>query len=63
MAKTIGFGILGAGLIAPFHAKAVRDTNGGKLIANFVQTLHIYPDTMGFHVTQNLRQGHFHLGE
>ncbi len=33
MAKTIGFGILGAGLIAPFHAKAVRDTNGGKLIA------------------------------
>lgn len=33
MPKTIGFGILGAGLIAPFHAKAVRDTNGGKLIA------------------------------
>lgn len=33
MAKTIGFGILGAGLIAPFHAKAVRDTQGGKLVA------------------------------
>lgn len=33
MAKIIGFGILGAGLIAPFHAKAVRDTQGGKLIA------------------------------
>lgn len=33
MPKTIGFGILGAGLIAPFHAKAVRDTNGGKLVA------------------------------
>lgn len=33
MTKPIGFGILGAGLIAPFHAKAVRDTNGGKLIA------------------------------
>jgi predicted dehydrogenase len=33
MAKTIGFGILGAGLIAPFHARAVRDTKGGKLVA------------------------------
>lgn len=33
MTKPIGFGILGAGLIAPFHAKAVRDTKGGKLIA------------------------------
>ncbi|MBX3749066.1 MAG: Gfo/Idh/MocA family oxidoreductase [Opitutaceae bacterium] len=33
MAKTIGFGLLGAGLIAPFHAKAVRDTQGGKLVA------------------------------
>jgi predicted dehydrogenase len=33
MTKTIGFGILGAGLIAPFHAKAVRDTKGGKLVA------------------------------
>lgn len=33
MNKPIGFGILGAGLIAPFHAKAVRDTKGGKLVA------------------------------
>jgi UDP-N-acetyl-2-amino-2-deoxyglucuronate dehydrogenase len=33
MAKTIGFGILGSGLIAPFHARAVRDTKGGRLIA------------------------------
>ena len=33
MTKPIGFGILGSGLIAPFHAKAVRDTKGGKLIA------------------------------
>ncbi|MFA5264115.1 MAG: Gfo/Idh/MocA family oxidoreductase [Opitutaceae bacterium] len=33
MEKTIGFGILGAGLVAPFHAKGVRDTRGGKLIA------------------------------
>ncbi len=29
MAKTIGFGILGAGLVAPFHAKGVRDAHGG----------------------------------
>ncbi|MBI5381209.1 MAG: Gfo/Idh/MocA family oxidoreductase [Opitutae bacterium] len=33
MAKTIGFGILGGGIIAPFHAKAVRDSKGGKLVA------------------------------
>lgn len=33
MKKNIGFGILGAGLIAPFHAKAIRDTRGGKLVA------------------------------
>lgn len=33
MAETIGFGILGAGLVAPFHAKGVRDAHGGKLIA------------------------------
>lgn len=30
---TIGFGILGAGLVAPFHAKSVRDSKGGKLVA------------------------------
>jgi predicted dehydrogenase len=33
MAKTIGFGILGSGLVAPFHAKGVRDSQGGQLIA------------------------------
>jgi UDP-N-acetyl-2-amino-2-deoxyglucuronate dehydrogenase len=33
MGKTIGFGILGAGLVAPFHAKGVRGASGGKLIA------------------------------
>ena len=33
MAKTLGFGILGAGLIAPFHAKSVINSKGGKLIA------------------------------
>ena len=33
MTKTLGFGILGAGLIAPFHARAVRDAKGSKLIA------------------------------
>ncbi|HOZ45260.1 MAG TPA: Gfo/Idh/MocA family oxidoreductase [Candidatus Hydrogenedentes bacterium] len=32
MAK-IGFGILGAGLVAPFHAKSVRDAKGGALVA------------------------------
>ena len=31
--KPIGFGILGAGLIAPFHAKAVGDAKGGRLVA------------------------------
>jgi predicted dehydrogenase len=33
MAKTLGFGILGAGLVAPFHAKSVNASKGGKLIA------------------------------
>lgn len=33
MAKSIGFGILGAGLIAPFHARAVHDARGGRLVA------------------------------
>jgi len=33
MPRTIGFGILGAGLIAPFHAKAIRDSSGGRLVA------------------------------
>ena len=33
MAKTLGFGILGAGLIAPFHAKSILNSRGGKLVA------------------------------
>ena len=33
MAKTLGFGILGAGLIAPFHAKSVLNSRGGQLVA------------------------------
>lgn len=33
MAKTYGFGILGAGLVSPFHAKGVRDSKGGQLVA------------------------------
>lgn len=33
MKEKIGFGILGAGLVAPFHAKGIRDSQGGKLIA------------------------------
>lgn len=30
---SIGFGLLGAGLIAPFHARALRDCRGGRLVA------------------------------
>ena len=33
MKEKIGFGILGAGLVAPFHAKSVRDSKGGTLVA------------------------------
>ena len=33
MKKELGFGILGAGLVAPFHAKSIRDSSGGRLIA------------------------------
>lgn len=33
MGKELGFGILGAGLVAPFHAKSVQDAKGGTLIA------------------------------
>jgi len=33
MADTLGFGILGAGLVSPFHANSVRDAQGGELIA------------------------------
>ena len=33
MAKTLGFGILGAGLVAPFHANAIKASRGGEFIA------------------------------
>ncbi len=33
MSKEIGFAILGAGMIAPFHAKSIRDARGGRLVA------------------------------
>jgi predicted dehydrogenase len=33
MAKELGFGLLGAGMIAPFHANSIRDSRGGKLVA------------------------------
>jgi len=33
MAETLGFGILGAGLVCPFHASAIRDAKGGELVA------------------------------
>jgi UDP-N-acetyl-2-amino-2-deoxyglucuronate dehydrogenase len=31
--KEIGFGIVGGGVIGPFHAKAIGDVNGAKLVA------------------------------
>ncbi len=31
--KTVGFGLLGAGLIAPFHAKSIAAIDGAKLVA------------------------------
>ncbi len=33
MAQTIGFGILGAGLVAPFHARSLKESEGGRLVA------------------------------
>lgn len=33
MSKNIGFGVIGAGLISPFHLKAIRDSNGGRMVA------------------------------
>ncbi len=33
MTETLGFGILGAGLVAPFHAKSVSDAEGGRMVA------------------------------
>ena len=33
MAKELGFGLLGAGLVAPFHARSLKDARGGRLVA------------------------------
>ncbi len=33
MAKELGFGIIGAGMISPFHAKGIRDAKGCRLVA------------------------------
>jgi predicted dehydrogenase len=33
--KTIGFGVVGAGLIAPFHLNAIKDATGGKAVGIF----------------------------
>ncbi|MBL7644724.1 MAG: Gfo/Idh/MocA family oxidoreductase [Candidatus Hydrogenedentes bacterium] len=33
MNNSIGFGILGAGLVSPFHANAILHSNGGRLVA------------------------------
>lgn len=33
MKDTLGFGLLGAGLVAPFHAKSIRSADGGRLAA------------------------------
>lgn len=35
MAKVLGFGIIGAGLIAPFHLNAIRDSVGGRTMGIF----------------------------
>jgi len=35
MTETVGFGIVGAGLIAPFHLNAIRDSRGGDVIGIF----------------------------
>jgi UDP-N-acetyl-2-amino-2-deoxyglucuronate dehydrogenase len=35
MATNVGFGIVGAGLIAPFHLNAIKDSQGGKAIGVF----------------------------
>ncbi|MFA5688303.1 MAG: Gfo/Idh/MocA family oxidoreductase [Kiritimatiellales bacterium] len=35
MKKTVGFGVVGAGLIAPFHLNAVKDSAGGKAVGIF----------------------------
>ena len=33
MKDTLGFGLLGAGLVAPFHAKSIKSAQGGRLTA------------------------------
>ena len=33
MADTLGFGLLGAGLVAPFHARSLAEAEGGELVA------------------------------
>lgn len=33
MRESLGFGILGAGLVSPFHAKAIQHSDGGRLVA------------------------------
>ncbi len=33
MADKLGFGLLGAGLVAPFHARSIQASQGGKLLA------------------------------
>ncbi len=35
MEKSIGFGVVGAGLVAPFHLNAIKDSKGGKAIGIF----------------------------
>ena len=33
MSETLGFGLLGTGLVAPFHANSIRASKGGRLVA------------------------------
>jgi len=33
MTQPLGFGILGAGLVAPFHARSIRDARGARLVS------------------------------
>lgn len=35
MVKEIGFGVVGAGLIAPFHLNAIKDSKGGRAVGIF----------------------------
>jgi len=59
MSKTIGFGIVGAGLIAPFHLNAVKDSVGGKAIGIFdvcVERSQQMADKFGIKVYSSLNQ-------